>query len=64
MLDSILDKVTTSKVGQQYVQGVRELFPGAIQNEEWQTSNQVTITVKMTALVDVMKWLYYEQGAG
>ncbi|MEI6859291.1 MAG: hydrogenase large subunit [Shewanella sp.] len=44
-----------------YVAGVRHLFPSAIINEEWQTDNQVTITVKPTALIDVMKWLYYDQ---
>ncbi len=49
------------KVGTQYVDGVRQLFPAAILDEEWQADNQVTITVKMTALVEVMKWLYYEQ---
>ncbi|WP_263647040.1 hydrogenase large subunit [Vibrio tritonius] len=49
------------QLGKQYVDGVRHLFPAAILEEEWQAENQVTITVKMTALVDVMKWLYYDQ---
>ncbi|MEI8631301.1 hypothetical protein P4S72_05450 [Vibrio sp. PP-XX7] len=50
------------QIGKQYVEGVRHLFPSALLDEEWQTDNQVTITVKMTALVEVMKWLYYDQG--
>jgi hydrogenase-4 component G/formate hydrogenlyase subunit 5 len=50
------------QIGRQYVDGVRHLFPSAILDEAWQTDNQVTLTVKMTALVEVMKWLYYEQG--
>jgi len=49
------------RIGKQYVDEVRHQFPSAILDEEWQTDNQVTITVKMTALVDVMKWLYYDQ---
>ncbi|MFV0574950.1 MAG: NADH-quinone oxidoreductase subunit C [Vibrio sp.] len=50
------------QIGKQYVEGVRHLFPSAILDEEWQTENQCTITVKMTSLVEVMKWLYYDQG--
>ncbi|MGR5298838.1 NADH-quinone oxidoreductase subunit C [Vibrio mediterranei] len=57
-----LQAQTPKQVGKQYVEGVRHLFPSAILDEEWQTENQCTITVKMTALVDVMKWLYYDQG--
>lgn len=60
-MDAILERVVTERIGQQYVQGVRELFPSAILDEEWQTDNQVTITVKMTSLIEVMKWLYYDQ---
>ncbi|QIZ76237.1 NADH-quinone oxidoreductase subunit C [Ferrimonas lipolytica] len=47
--------------GASYVAGVRQLFPSAVLNEEWQTDNQVTLTVKPTSLIDVMKWLYYER---
>ncbi|KJG37989.1 hydrogenase 3 large subunit [Photobacterium angustum] len=50
------------KKGANYVAGVRHFFPSAIIDEEWQTDNQVTITVKMTSLIEVMKWLYYDQG--
>ena len=50
------------RIGKNYVDGVNHFFPSAIIDEEWQTENQVTITVKMTSLVEVMKWLYYDQG--
>lgn len=55
-------KTQPGQKGLGYVAGVRQLFPSAIIDEEWQTDNQVTITVKPTALIDVMKWLYYDQG--
>ncbi|QFU22229.1 hydrogenase large subunit [Shewanella eurypsychrophilus] len=55
-------KAQPGQKGLGYVAGVRQLFPSAIIDEEWQTDNQVTITVKPTALIDVMKWLYYDQG--
>ncbi len=55
-------KPQQGRIGKQYVDGVNHFFPSAIIDEEWQTENQVTITVKMTALVEVMKWLYYDQG--
>lgn len=49
------------RIGKNYVDGVNHFFPSAIIDEEWQTENQVTITVKMTSLVEVMKWLYYDR---
>ncbi len=51
-------KPQSNRIGKQYVDGVNHFFPSAIIDEEWQTDNQVTITVKMTSLVEVMKWLY------
>ncbi|WP_305830919.1 hydrogenase large subunit [Photobacterium leiognathi] len=55
-------KPQSNRIGKQYVDGVNHFFPSAIIDEEWQTDNQVTITVKMTSLVEVIKWLYYDQG--
>ncbi|KPA52014.1 hydrogenase 3 large subunit [Photobacterium leiognathi subsp. mandapamensis] len=55
-------KPQSNRIGKQYVDGVNHFFPSAIIDDEWQTDNQVTITVKMTSLVEVMKWLYYDQG--
>ncbi|WP_038185781.1 NADH-quinone oxidoreductase subunit C [Vibrio rhizosphaerae] len=57
-----LNRNTQYQIGKCYVDGVRQHFPAAIQDEAWQADNQVTLTVKMTSLVEVMKWLYYDQG--
>ncbi|WP_108649454.1 hydrogenase large subunit [Dongshaea marina] len=48
--------------GKNYVEGIRHYFPSAILDEEWQADNQVTVTVKMTSLMEVMCWLYHDQG--
>ncbi|CAH0540501.1 NADH-quinone oxidoreductase subunit C [Vibrio marisflavi] len=60
-MESVQTNHSQRQIGKQYVEGVRKLFPSAILDEEWQTENQVTITVKMTSLVEVMQWLYYDQ---
>ncbi len=49
------------KLGSRYIAGVQQTFPNGILEQEWRTDNQIIITVKDTALIDVMKWLYYEQ---
>ncbi|ELR63873.1 Hydrogenase-4 component G [Photobacterium marinum] len=57
-----IEQKQQNRIGKHYIDGVNHFFPSAILDEEWQTENQVTITVKMTSLVEVMKWLYYDQG--
>jgi hydrogenase-4 component G/formate hydrogenlyase subunit 5 len=57
-----LNRNTQHQIGKRYVDGVRQHFPASIEDEAWQADNQVTLTVKMTSLVEVMKWLYYDQG--
>lgn len=57
-----IEQKQQNRIGKHYIDGVNHFFPSAILHEEWQTENQVTITVKMTSLVEVMKWLYYDQG--
>lgn len=51
-----------TKVGRNYVEGLRQKFPAAVIGEEWQTTDQVTVTVKLNALPEVVEWLYYDQG--
>ncbi|TDR79671.1 NADH-quinone oxidoreductase subunit C [Paludibacterium purpuratum] len=51
-----------TKVGQNYVDGLRERFGAAILDAEWQTADQVTVTIKLGSLPDVVEWLYYKQG--
>lgn len=45
-----------------YVAAVRQRFPHAVLDEERQTSNQLTLTVKLDALPEVVAFLYYEKG--
>ncbi|QBH98165.1 hydrogenase large subunit [Limnobaculum zhutongyuii] len=51
-----------TKVGHDYVEGLRQKFPSAIIDESWQTENQVTVTIKINMLPEVVEWLYYVQG--
>nr|WP_220457055.1 hydrogenase large subunit [Morganella morganii] len=41
---------------------VREKFPHAVLEEEWQTANQLTITIKTEMLPEVVEFLYYGCG--
>ncbi|MET1513022.1 hydrogenase large subunit [Yersinia enterocolitica] len=50
------------KLGAAYVARLREQFPTAILDEEWQTPDQLTITIKLNSLPDVVEYLYYQQG--
>lgn len=50
------------KLGAAYVARLREQFPTAILDEEWQTPDQLTITIKLNSLPDVVEHLYYQQG--
>lgn len=52
----------TNHLGSGYVTKVREKFPNAILEEERQTKDQLTITVKLQSLPDVVKYLYYDLG--
>ncbi|ACS85082.1 hydrogenase large subunit [Musicola paradisiaca] len=49
-------------LGASYVAQVRAKFPTAILEEERQTSNQLTITVKLHTLPEVVEYLYYQHG--
>ncbi|TKI05365.1 hydrogenase large subunit [Martelella alba] len=57
MTDTLSDKL-----GRDYLARVHEKFPTAILAEEWQTDNQLTITVKTDTLPEVVEFLYYSQG--
>ncbi|EHD22284.1 MULTISPECIES: NADH-quinone oxidoreductase subunit C [Brenneria] len=52
----------TDKLGAGYAAQVRQRFPAAILEEEWQTSNQLTLSVKLNMLPEVVEFLYYQQG--
>ncbi|AFJ48514.1 NADH-quinone oxidoreductase subunit C [Shimwellia blattae] len=52
----------SEKLGAGYLAQVRQTFPAAVLEEEWQTNNQLTITVKTNALPEVVEFLYYRLG--
>jgi Ni,Fe-hydrogenase III large subunit/Ni,Fe-hydrogenase III component G len=50
------------KVGQKYVEAVRARFGTSILDESWQAPEQVTLTIALNSLPDVVAFLYYQQG--
>ena len=55
-------KNSSRNLGAPYVENVRKHFPNAILEEERQTFEQLTITVKLDSLPEVVEDLYYAQG--
>lgn len=53
---------TKPKVGQKYVEAVRTRFGNSILDESWQAPDQVTLTVALNSLPDIVEMLYYQQG--
>ena len=51
-----------TQTGKGYVEALRVKFPDTVLEESWQTKDQVTVTIKLNALPDVVQWLYYDQG--
>ncbi len=50
------------KVGQEYVAALRQRFRTAILDESWQAPDQVTITVDLNRLPDIVEEIYYRHG--
>jgi Ni,Fe-hydrogenase III large subunit/Ni,Fe-hydrogenase III component G len=50
------------KVGGKYVEALRARFGPSILDESWQAPDQVTVTVSLNDLPDVVQMLYYGQG--
>ncbi len=57
-----MDNETTNRVGASHLEAVKSRFPGAVLDAAWQTDDQLTITVKLETLPDVVAYLYYERG--
>ncbi len=55
-------KQTTLRVGETHVQAVRDTFPGVVLDATWQAEDQVTITIPVDMLPDVVEFLYYGRG--
>lgn len=58
----VLTQKKSRDLGARYVKNVRERFPNAVLEEERQTFEQLTITVKLSSLPEVVEYLYYDQG--
>jgi len=54
--------MTNEHQGQHYLAALQQQFPAAMLAAEWQTADQLTVTVKLNSLPDVVEWLYYQQG--
>ncbi|MEN3032502.1 hydrogenase large subunit [Chromobacterium amazonense] len=48
------------KLGRNYLDGLKQRFPHTVLEEEWQTADQLTVTVKLSSLPEVVEWLYYQ----
>ncbi len=51
-----------SRVGAMYIEALRTSFGAAILDESWQAPDQVTVTVPLNNLPDVVETLYYQHG--
>ena len=54
--------MSEEKVGQQYLAALHQAFPGVVLEESWQTKDQITLTIKVNYLPEVVEFLYYQQG--
>lgn len=56
--------MSEEKLGQHYLAALNEAFPGVVLDHARQTKDQLTVTVKVNYLPEVVEFLYYKQGAG
>lgn len=54
--------MSEEKIGQHYLAALHRAFPGVVLDEARQTKDQLTITVKVNYLPEVVEFLYYQQG--
>ncbi|HDN9017219.1 hydrogenase large subunit [Aeromonas salmonicida] len=50
------------RIGCDYIQQLRQQLPHAIIDEQWQTADQATLTVKPTSLVALTSLIFHKQG--
>ncbi|MEX5412406.1 hydrogenase large subunit [Atlantibacter hermannii] len=50
----------SARRGVGYLAQIRQQFPAAVLDEEWQTADQLTITVNTDALPEVVEFIYYQ----
>ena len=46
--------MSEEKKGQQYLAALHQAFPGVVLEESWQTKDQVTVTIKVNYLPEVV----------
>ncbi len=56
--------MSEEKLGQHYLAALNEAFPGVVLDHARQTKDQLTVTVKVNYLPEVVEFLYYKQGVG
>lgn len=61
-MSELITALNQQPVGKAYLAALAKQFPSAILASEWQTDTQLTVTVKLNALPEVVEWLYYQQG--
>lgn len=50
------------RTGQSHVEAIRERFPGVLRDVVWQSDDQVTVTIAIDSLPDVVEFLYFGRG--
>ena len=50
------------RCGSTHVEVIRRQFHGALVSEEWQSEEQVTMTIRADSVPDVVQFLYYRRG--
>ncbi len=54
--------MSNEHIGQHYLAALNQQFPATVLKAEWQTRDQLTVTIKINDLPEVVAWLYYQQG--
>lgn len=52
--------LSQARIGQSYVTALKRAMPAVVRDERWQTESQVTLTVALNNLPDVVRRLYYD----
>ncbi len=58
----MMSKTTETRKGTSHIEAIRRNFPGAVKRVEWQVDEQVTVTIALDTLPDIVEYLYYERG--
>ncbi len=56
--------MSEEKKGQQYLAALHQAFPGVVLEESWQTKDQITVTIKVNYLPEVVEFSTTSRAAG